>query len=137
VKTSNVFVIALVVFGSFSASVFSQEIKKGDTAIVPNWDWIDVMNPVPVKQICQGKREIGYGETCGIQKGGTVKVVGIDGNRLLVIYEAPGESVGTPCPSGVVFFISKNNFSKMTSEYQKACQVENYEKKLVKNLLGK
>ena len=100
----SLFVAALLV----PSLALAQNIKKGDTAIVPGWEWVDVVN---------SERQ---GETCGIKIGGTVMVVGIDGSRLLVHYVALDHLVSAPsCPSGVFFFTTKENFSKMTAEYNR------------------
>jgi hypothetical protein len=128
--------MAFTLFCLSFSSIFAGEIKKGDTAKVPGWEWVNVMNPEPTQQNFRGSsKNISYGEACGIEMGGTVKVVGIDGDRVLLIYAAPGNPIGTPCPSGVIFFMSKENFSKMTAQYLKVCQAKDDEKKLVKKLL--
>jgi len=110
----------------------AQEVKEGDTATVPGWAWVDVKNPEPIKS---GNTSFGYNESCGIQHGGTVTVVGIEGNRLLVRYSIGGTQFGTPCPTGVLFFTTKETFSKMTAEYRRVRQSEQNEKDFVKQLI--
>ena len=114
--------------------VLAQNIKKGDTAIVPDWEWVDVKNARPVSS---GNNEFGYGRSCGVKRGGIVTVVGIDGDRLLVRYQIAGTPFGTPCPSGVLFFIKKETFSKMTAEYHRVLKAEQDEKNLIERLLKK
>jgi hypothetical protein len=128
--------MAFALFCLSFSSIFAGEIMKGDTAKIPGWEWVNVMNPDPVRQNFSGSAKyLGYGETCGIEMGGTVKVVGIDGDRVLLVYAAPGNPIGTPCPSGVMFFMSKENFSKMTAQYKMVCQSRDAKKDLVKKLL--
>jgi hypothetical protein len=112
----------------------SSTIKKGATATVPGWKWVDVKNSAPLKI---GKSSFGYGETCGIQRGGVVTVVGIEGDRILVRYSMPGLPSGTACPSGVLFFTDKRTFSGMTAEHRRIDETERAEKSLVERLTGK
>lgn len=125
----SLFAVALLIPSLASA----QEIKKGDTATVPGWAWVDVKNRDPVKS--GNGSSFGYGESCGIQHGGTVTVVGIEGNRLLVRYSIGGTQFGTPCPTGVLFFTTKETFLKMTAEYRRVRQSEQAEKDLVERLV--
>jgi len=111
---------------------FAQEAKKGDTATVPGWAWVEAKNPDPVKS---GNNDFSYGESCGIHRGGTVTVVGIEESRLLVRYSISGIQYGTPCPTGVLFFTTKETFSKMRAEYGLARRSEQTEKDLVRRLL--
>ena len=124
----SLFAVALLVPSLASA----QEIKKGDTATVPGWAWVDVKN---LKTVESGNVSFDFGESCGIQYGGTVMVVGIERNRLLVRYSIDSNQYGTRCPSGVLFFTTKEKFSKMTTEYRRVWDAEQKERKLVKRLL--
>ena len=111
----------------------AQQVKKGDRATVPGWTRVEVKNPEPVKSVISS---VGYGEFCGIQQGSTVTVVGIEGDRLLVRYSIGGGGPrGTPCLSGVVFFTTKEAFSKMTAEYHRVQKAEQDELELVRRLL--
>lgn len=123
----SLFMVALLIPSLASA----QEVKKDDKAIVSSWAWVDVKNPDPVES---GNSSFGYGQSCGVQYGGTMKVVGIEGNRLLVRYSIDGTQFGSPCPTGVLFFITKESFSKMTAEYHRVRAAEQSEKDLVKRL---
>lgn len=55
---------------------FAQEFKKGDQATVPDWTWVEVKNLDP-GVVWNGNSSFGYGDPCGIQRGGIVTVVGI------------------------------------------------------------
>lgn len=114
-------------------AAFGVDIKKGDTAKVGGWEWVDVKN---LQTVPSGNTSFSYGDSCGIQQGGVV-VVGIEGNRVLVRYSINGTMCGTPCPNGVVFFLTKERFSRMTAEYHSAVAAEDADKNLVKKLLGK
>jgi len=84
------------------------KVKAGDVRKVSKWTWVDVVNLEPVVQRYRNaKVELTFGETCGVEEGGTMTAVGFDEKqkRVLVRYKAPGEALGTPCPSGVLFFV--------------------------------
>ncbi|MFZ2193646.1 MAG: hypothetical protein WAV31_05370 [Candidatus Moraniibacteriota bacterium] len=132
-KTKIFFALVLVIFCS-TLSIAQTTIKKGDEARVPSWEWVDVMNQEAVAR--NGSSPLGYGETCGIEMGGTVTVVGIDTDRgVLVRYTAPGNPIGTPCPSGTLFFITQEVFSEMTGEYNRQLSDIEEQKESVKKLL--
>lgn len=118
--------------------VSAQRAEKGDVARIPKWTWIDVKNPEPIKS---GNVLFGYGGSCGISAGGTLMVVGIEGtgysDRLLVRYSSGDTHYGTHCPNGVIFFVTKRAFSKMTAEYRRIRATERAEKDLVKRLIKK
>ncbi len=107
------------------------DIKKGDTATVPGHAWVDVKNLGSVRS---GNSSFEYGHSCSIKRGGTVTVAGIDGDRLLVRYSVDGTQYGAPCPTGILFFTTKEKFSKMTMEYHKIITAEEAEQSLVKRL---
>lgn len=120
----------------------------GDTAKVSSHEWVVVKN---LETISSGNNSFRYGDFCSIQRGGTVTVVGIAGNRVLVRYFIDRTVHGALAPSGVVFFITKERFSEMRKEYRYchchrdrdcycdcyAVAAEDAEKKLVRELLNK
>jgi hypothetical protein len=111
-------------------------IKKGDTAIVGKWDWIDVQNLHPVTQkFSNGQKPLVAGDTCGIEEGGVVTVIGVEGDRVLVRYKAPGSPMGTRCPSGVIFFVSKDTFLGMSETYKQVMLQKENERLIVEKLL--
>ena len=129
--------VILVLALSVSPLVLAEEIKKGDTQTVPDREWVDVVNPKPVEQKYRGStKDLKRGDTCSIQKGGKVTVIGIDGDRVLVRYTSPAPSIGTPCPSGVLFFVSKDKFQDMTPRYSEITAQEKREINTVKELLN-
>lgn len=93
---------------------FAQGVKKGDTAYVDTWEWVDVKN---LQAVPSGNNSFSYGDTCGVQQGGVVTVVGIVDNHLLVQYSIDGTMNGTSCPTGVIFFTTKKRFSEMTARF--------------------
>ncbi len=129
-------VLLIVTFVGLLIALFqptaAQEIKKGDKATVPAWEWVEVRNLEPVKG---GNHDFGFGDSCGIEEGGTVTVVGIEGGRLLVHYSISGTKFGTPCPNGVLFFTTKERFSRMTAEYNRMRAAKQGEKDTVRRLL--
>lgn len=126
----SLFAVALLIPPLVSA----QEIKKGDQATVLGWTSVDVKNLDPVEN---SSASFSYSMSCGIHHGGTVTVVGIDGNRLLVRYSIGSAQNGMCCPTGVLFFTTKETFSKMKEEYRQIRAAEQNEKNLVKRLIKK
>lgn len=131
---SLVVVLALTVVSNAAG----QDIKKGDRATVPNWQWVDVVNQEPVVQnFSNARRVIAYGEKCGIEYGGTAVAVATQGNDVLIRYTSPGQPMGTPCPTGVAFFLPKAEFSAMTAKYEEIRKKDAERRALVAKLLGK
>lgn len=115
----------------------SATITVGSQAVIPDWKWVDVVNKKPVTQrFSNGSRKLAAGETCGVEFGGLITVVEIHGENLLVEYTAPGNPVGTPCPSGVQFIVSKSDFAAMNGQYAETRDAIKAEKELVKRLLA-
>ncbi len=109
--------ILFVLFISFSVG-FAAEV--GDTAHISDWQWINIKNIEPVQQNCSiGSLSLSIKEcrTCGIEFGGLIEVIAKDGKHLLVKYTAPGKPIGTPCPSGIIFFIDEQAFNSMEKSY--------------------
>lgn len=111
----------------------AQEVKQGDQATVPNEEVVDVKNPSEIGSLS-------YGDSCIIKRGGRLTVVGmavdINGPRLLVRYMlSDGKRNAAECPTGILFFISKQKFSEMSAEYQKIQEAEAREKVIVDLLL--
>jgi hypothetical protein len=112
----------------------SQNIKKGDVARVPEWAWVEVMNPEPV----QNNYNIGFSfkEKCGVDSGGVIQVIGIKGDSLLVRYILKRSATGSMCPSGTLYFVSKKEFITMTARYKKNTDKTVKERKAVEKLLN-
>ena len=101
--------------------------QKVRTAIVPEWQWIDVVPESSVQA---------EDTTCGIDYGGMLTFIGANGDQYLVRYETPkGPQPGTPCPSGVVFFIPASEFNSMTSRYHNLLKHQTQEHLIVQRLL--
>lgn len=90
----------------------------GEKTDAGNWHWVDVVNINPVQQnFRNGWSWLAYGETCGaghsdygdghVIEGGTIQVRGEANGKVLYEYTARGNPMGTPCPSGVLFFVEK------------------------------
>lgn len=84
---------------------------RGETRDAGSWHWVDVVNINPVQQkFRNGWNWLAYGETCGAGRadwdveGGTITVRGEANGKVLYEYIARGNPMGTPCPSGVLFF---------------------------------
>lgn len=114
--------------------VLIRAITKGDKATVPDNMWVAIKNLEPLKS---KNNEFSYGDRCVIQRGGTVKVVGIDGDHVLVRYSIKGPQFGASCPSGALFFITKTEFSEMTARYHQVQKREEGGKTLIRRLTEK
>ncbi|MDP1689629.1 MAG: hypothetical protein Q8L52_00245 [bacterium] len=124
--------VALILLVPALAS--AQDVKKGEKQIVPAWTWVEVRNLEPIES---GNTGFAFGESCGIQGGGSVSAVGMDGNRILVRYSITGVQYGSACPAGVLFFMAKDSFAKMTVEYRQVQVLVQSERDLVAKLMKK
>ena len=132
------FSVVIILALTAVSNATGQDVKKGDKATVPSWRWVDVVNQKPVIQnFSNSRRPIAYGETCGIEYGGTVVAVATHDNDVLVLYTAPGQPMGTPCPTGVAFFLPKTQFLAMTAGYDEVRKKDTERRDLVVKLLGK
>lgn len=93
----------------------SVPVTIGSTAIIPKWEWVEVVNTNPVKQFfSNGTFLLKKGETCGVEVGGLITVVKVlEDSNLLVKYTAPDAPMGTPCPSGVLYILNEKDFKEM------------------------
>lgn len=57
------------------------------------------------------------GGTCEATFGGTMVVINDDSQNLLVRYESPGYEPNSSCPSGVTFYILREDFKKQSRTY--------------------
>lgn len=86
----------------------------GDQEVIPDWEWVNVVNKFPVMQHFRNYgTPLAAGETCGVEAGGVITVREIQGDKLLLDYTAPGQPLGTRCPSGIQYFISRDDFYVM------------------------
>lgn len=112
-------------------------IEVGSEATIPGWRWVDVVNKKPVTQhFSNGSIPLTVGETCGVEFGGLITVVEFDDEDLLVEYMAPGNPIGTPCPSGTRFIMNRSDFVSMNGLYVSNLNSFRAEKELVKRLLA-
>lgn len=101
-------------------SIQDHDIYVGSKAEIDDWDWVDVLNLEAITQNYRNSSsDIGFNkngdyDTCGVEKGGTIEVLGIlQDKRLLVEYTAPGNPAGTPCPSGTHFMMQPGEFIQL------------------------
>jgi len=113
-------------------------ISIGSQAVVPSWEWVQIINEKPVVQYYSNEvYQMLRGDKCGIEFGGVVTVIEARGEDLVVEYAAPGDPLGTRCPSGVRFIVNKTNFSKMSAEYATTDNRIQEEKDVVNRLLAR
>jgi hypothetical protein len=91
----------------------------GVRVTVARWDWVEVMNPDGIDAFGW---DVEFLETCGIDVGGTVRVIGQHPRfGTLAYYTAdPGltaRGTGIPCPTGTVFVLEPDrNFRSGLSD---------------------
>jgi hypothetical protein len=92
------------------------EVKVGDQAINPEWEWVEVQNP---NGRCTANGFNEFGETVGIGKGAKLTVVAIEDSRVLVSYKSPrGQGAGSEAGNGTLFFVPTSVFASMTRHYE-------------------
>jgi len=91
----------------------------GPRSTVARWDWVEVMNPDGIDAF---GFDVEFLETCGIDAGGMIRVIGQHPRfGTLAYYTAdPGlgyEGSGIPCPTGTVFVLeSDRSFRNGTAD---------------------
>lgn len=104
--------IAILLLVAASSVVMAED----DFIPVPEWEWVEVVNSV-LQKYSNGSRQLGPGETCGIEYSGKLVELSAEAGTVLVRYSAPGISIGTSCPDGVRFLISRTQLDSMTAAY--------------------
>lgn len=100
-------------------------IKKGDMFNVPSWKWVD----------CENSSDC---DKCGIEYGGTVKVVGeYDKETVLCrYYNKDRQHInGTPCVSGTLFLIRKSELLNFNKEHAEITNANKVHQNRIKQLL--
>lgn len=100
------------------AIIHTPPIQNGlpEYAIVDKWRWITIMN---METISNSNITFEFKETAGIEKGGIVRMVNVVGDYVLVKYQSPVEpTAGTRCPSGALFFLSKEEYASMSENFR-------------------
>jgi len=100
------------------------ELKVGDEARIPEWEWINALN---------------HERHCGVKTGGTLKIVGFtEDKKILVKYGAPGRTGrGTSAPSGTKYLVEPERFVGLTGRYnEKVRKVSELKRELEKILHG-
>ncbi|MDD5489457.1 MAG: hypothetical protein PHP25_02140 [Candidatus Moranbacteria bacterium] len=111
-------------------------IKIGDKALVPRGEWYPVKNPDGINN---GNIFHEFNETCSIEVGGIIEVVGFVGNDLLMKYSAPDFKLtyGTSCPCGTALIVERLKFVKMTEKYGEIIRARDVEKNSIADALKK
>ena len=109
----------------------------GSHAVIPEWHWVKMVNKEAITQrFSNGNGLLYYGDTCGVEFGGEITVLKIQGENLLVNYSPPGEPMGTPCPKNTRFIVSTADFATMTERYWQIRSAKIADMKLVTTLLN-
>ena len=108
--------------------------QPGSIGRVGKWFWASVLNPDPISSL---NNSFEYGDTCGCKEGGQLTVLGLSGSDLVVEYTTPeNESVGgSPCPSGTIFRITKDEFLWQDNTYHKMTQDKEEDRAKMRELL--
>ena len=85
------------------------------------WQWVTIANP---DGISNGNGYFAFGEIAGIDNFGTIKLIAIDGNRVLLEYNTTRKAFGTECPNGTIFFLEKAEFTRRVANYEKKIRQE-------------
>lgn len=87
------------------------EVKVGDASVlVDAWEWVVVKNPNGIKN---ENGFFGFGDSCGVQAGNRITILGIKDNILLVRYNNIKKEYGTPCPDNTVYMKEKSTWVSM------------------------
>ena len=118
--------VDLIISGEGLQSV--GDFSAGDTFKVPGWQWVSPMLPIEnqYRSVSLGNWQtpssgfLGFGDSCGIKMGGEVRILGFTENeaQALVRYTFSGGTLGTPCPSGAIFFLNVSQLGTMNTEYE-------------------
>lgn len=137
-------ILAITILILPMTAAFGANISKGDTANVIDRENVSVKNLGIVRN---GNSGFMYGDMCRITGLGEMTVVGIDRERVLVRYSTKNVQYDSRCPSGIIFFVTKEQFSRRMEEDRAAAankEVEDAaekarvvaEKNLIKRLLS-
>jgi hypothetical protein len=82
----------------------------GARSTVARWDWVEVMNPDGIDAFGY---DVEFLETCGIEAGGMVRIIGQhpDFGTLAYYTADPGltpQGIGIPCPTGTLFVLESD-----------------------------
>lgn len=104
-----------------AATALAGPITENQTFPVPGFAWIVLEKPTS-----NGNVAFAAGDSCSIQRGGFVSIVGFsdDNKRALVRYSLPQQTFGAPCPSGAVFFLTTDALSSFPEAAKEADKEE-------------
>lgn len=87
------------------------EIKVGDQAKIYDKGWVDVVNSVPIIRGPKNNSwQFKYGDSCIIQRGRDIEVLGFTKDKVLVEYSGAGFTEGTFCPDEIQFLLTPEEF---------------------------
>ncbi|MEK7211509.1 MAG: hypothetical protein AAB731_02665 [Patescibacteria group bacterium] len=106
------------------------EIKRDEIIYVTEWRYVRVVN---LASIAKEFSKWQYGDECAINGGGMAQVLGVVGDKVLLLYVVDDDSFG--CANGVMFFVSRQEYLRMKASYEKKLRAEQAEKELVRKIL--
>lgn len=112
-------------------------IDVGSQTTIPHWSWVTVINKKPIThRFANGNFPLVAGDECGVEGGGRITVTEVRGDSLIVTYSSPGNPLGTPCPSGAQFVVSRDDFAAMSGQYAANCTAVQLVKGAVTQILA-
>ena len=103
---------------------------------IPGWQWVNVIRRIE-NQYSNGTAMLEVGKSCGIQAGGELKILGFTPDNQLALAENLTGGPGTPCPAGVIFFISVEELASFEEHYAAVTQERQEIDELVELILSR
>lgn len=113
----------LFAWASLVALANAESATINDTLIVDQWRWVDVVNKGFID------------ETCGIDRGDKLRIMGIDDGEYLLQVENKRIFYGTRCPCKTLFFMDTAVADSMWANLKRIEEVEKEKKERVDRLL--
>ncbi len=120
--------VGAILSGSKDLPKEVEGLSIGQIVNIPGWQWVNV-----VKDIEYVEKE----DSCGIQKGGQLEILGFSYGADLVLVENKTGGAGTPCPEGALFFLTVDDELKTFDEsYEMILKQEQARDKMVETILS-
>ena len=110
-------------------------ISVDQTIRVPWWRWVNVAKSIR-NNYSNGTAMLEKGESCGLQKGGELRVLGFSVDSSITLVENLTGGVGTPCPRGAMFFIDTEELAVFDDLYEEYLRLEGVQDDFVDQILS-
>ena len=106
----------------------------GQIVNIPEWQWVDVVKRVIDET---DKDYLEKGDSCGIQRGEQLEILGFSNDAKLALVENDTrDSGGTPCPTGAIFFLAVDELKEFDERYEMFLELERFRDNLVETILS-